>query len=247
MLALLYPPSCPLCEAPLSPDSTSVAFLCPKCEEGLERLGPPWCARCGAPLPPDDGQGKDLCADCGTRRERVPFERARAYGPYEGRLAALIKLYKYGGERALARPLAELLAERFKSEGFDGEVDAIAFVPMSRRRQRERGFNQAERLARRLGRLVGKPVVAALRRARETAPQEALTRAERLTNVRGAFAARSRARREGEGVLLVDDVYTTGATARECAQALKAAGYARVYVLTVARTVSHAHDHDHAR
>ena len=164
----------------------------------------------------------------------MPFEWARAFGPYEGRLAQLIQLYKYGGERALARLLASLLHELLQAEGFTQEIDGITFVPMSRKRRRERGFNQAELLARRLGQLIQAPVFSALLKTKETEPQEALSRAERLKNLQGAFAARGRAR--CERVLLVDDVYTTGATVRECAQALKAGGYEHVYVLTVART-----------
>ncbi len=232
-LFLLYPPRCPLCET-----RSEGAFVCSECFDQLERLEPPGCARCGEPLLPkgtqasEQEQMRDLCDRCGT--QRVPFERARAYGPYEGRLARLIQLYKYGGERALARVLASSLYELLQAERLTQEIDGITFVPMSRKRQRERGFNQAELLARRLGRLTRKPVFSALHKVQETKPQEALSRAERLQNLKGAFASHGQARYES--VLLVDDVYTTGATAWECAQALKEAGYERVYVLTVART-----------
>jgi ComF family protein len=164
----------------------------------------------------------------------VPFEWARTFGPYEGQLARLIQLYKYGGERALARVLASLLHELLEANGLAQAIEGITFVPMSRKRQRERGFNQAELLARRLGQLTRKPVFSALRKVQETKPQEALSRAERLQNLKGAFAPHGQA--HYESVLLVDDVYTTGATAWECAQALKEASYKRVYVLTVART-----------
>lgn len=235
-LFLLYPPQCPLCETRLH--SLQSSLVCPKCLEELERQESPWCVRCGESFLPTDAQAlgreqtKDLCDRCGT--QRVPFERARAYGPYEGRLARLIQLYKYGGERALARVLASLLYELLQAERLTQEIDGITFVPMSRKRQRERGFNQAELLARRLGQLTRKPVFSALHKVQETKPQEALSRAERLQNLKGAFASHGQARYES--VLLVDDVYTTGATAWECAQALKEAGYKRVYVLTVART-----------
>ncbi len=230
-LGLLYPPECALCGRPLNDDLPQgpSGFLCEGCQQelGRERLKPPYCVRCGEPLPPS---GIDLCRGCALGR--VPFERARSYGLYEGRLARLVRLFKYHKEPALAGALSSLLAEVVAREGL--EFEGITYVPLGRRRLRERGFNPAERLARALGKLCGKPVFPALRKARETVPQEALSRRERLLNLRGSFAPLGRAR--CESVLLVDDVYTTGATVRECASVLREAGYERVFVVTVART-----------
>lgn len=220
VLSLLYPPRCALCDAP--PERGTV---CAGCLTRLERLAPPWCEICGGPLPHD---GSDLCARCA--HSRVPFARARSFGPYEGGLARLIQLLKYHGERALARDLAPLLITVL-----DGmEIEGLTFVPMSPSRRRARGFNQAELLARHLGRRLGVPVFPALRKTRETPPQEALSRPERLRSLGGAFAPLGPAR--CESVLLVDDVYTTGATVTECSRALRTAGYERVFVVTLART-----------
>lgn len=233
-LGLLYPPECALCERPLDFDEDDSPrgpsrFLCARCREGLEkeRIQPPYCARCGEPLPNGDA---DLCGGCALAA--VPFEGARSYGLYEGGLARLVQLLKYHREPALAGGLALLLTDVITREGI--EFEGITYVPLSKRRLRERGFNQAERLARALGRLCGAPVFPALRKTRETVPQEALSRRERLLNLRGSFAPLGRAR--CESVLLIDDVYTTGATVRECSSVLKEAGYERVFVLTVART-----------
>ena len=233
-LGLLYPPECALCERPLDFDEDDPLqgpprFLCERCWEELrrERIELPYCARCGEPLP---GPAVDLCGGCA--HTTAPFEKARSYGLYEGCLARLVKLLKYHREPALAGELASLLAEVVAQERM--EFEAITFVPLSRRRLRERGFNQAERLARALGKLCGAPVFPALRKARETLPQEALSRRERLLNLQGSFAPLGRAR--CPRILLIDDVYTTGATVRECSSVLKEAGYERVFVLTVART-----------
>mgnify|MGYP005841131679 CR=1 FL=1 len=222
-LKLLYPPHCYLCGKPLED-----GFLCPSCYAQLPRPAQdePGCARCGAPLA---DPALDLCPECAARPWF--FAEARSFGYYEAGLAELIKGLKFGGERALAHELARYLFEA-GGELF-GRAEALTFVPMTRRKQRERGFNQAELLARQLGRLSGLPLVSALTKVRETEDQTALGPEERRTNVRGAFAPLREA--QHEAILLVDDVYTTGATAEECSRALREGGYGEVLVLTVAR------------
>ena len=230
-LNVLYPPRCALCEASLEHDRQDEhRFVCAGCLARIERITSPWCGVCGGPLTHDE---HDLCARCA--HQQIPFALARSFGPYEGELARLIQLLKYHGERALAQDLAALLMETLTGEGLEGEIAGITFVPMSPKRARARGFNQAELLARHLGRRIGVPVFPALRKTRETPPQEALSRPERLLSLVGAFAPQGRPARCGS-VLLVDDVYTTGATVVECSRALKAAGYERVFVVTLART-----------
>lgn len=223
-LKLLYPPHCYLCGRPLED-----GLLCPSCYAGLRRPKPdePLCARCGAPLA---DPALDLCPECADRPWF--FAEARSFGYYEAGLAELVKGLKFGGERALARELARYLFEA--GGGFLARAEALTFVPLTRRKCRQRGFNQAELLARQLGRLTGLPVIPALAKVRETQEQTALGPEERRANVRGAFAPCGEARHEA--ILLVDDVYTTGATAEECSRALREAGYEEVFVLTVART-----------
>ena len=221
VVRLLYPPHCYLCGLPLEE-----GYLCPSCHGELPRLAPPWCARCGGPL--EDPEG-DLCLGCANRPWF--FDRARSFGLYQGGLAELVQGLKYRGERALARELARYLLEA--GEDLLQLSEALTFVPLTPAKRRERGFNQAELLARELGRLTGLPTVSTLEKVRETVDQTGLGPKERWTNVRGAFAPLGPAR--SERILLVDDVYTTGATAEECSRALRESGYGEIYVLTVAR------------
>lgn len=227
-LHLLYPPRCPLCERPLDGERVKKRFICEGCLAGIGKLKPPWCLRCGEPF--ERSGERDLCERCA--HESLPYERARAFGLYEGDLARLIRLFKFGGERALAGELAHLLAQAL--EEIDVEVEGITFVPMHLQDQRARGFNQSELLAKQLGRLIEIPVFPTLRKPRRTRPQVELALKERLENLRGAFAPLGPAR--CERLLLIDDVYTTGATTVECSRVLQEAGYEEIYVLTVART-----------
>jgi ComF family protein len=157
-------------------------------------------------------------------------------GPYEGGLRFLIHELKFRGRERVAERLAERILQ---VPGFEGVLspDAVLVpVPLHPRRWRERGFNQSELLANALGRRSGRPVAAkTLVRRKDTAPQTGLTRAGRRSNVAGAFAVRHRGSVAGRVAVLVDDVVTTGATARACADALRAAGATDVRLLTAAR------------
>jgi competence protein ComFC len=211
-LRLLYPPHCYLCGIPIEG-----GYICNNCYEGLARipLEGPLCARCGAPLA--DPQA-DICGECADRPWF--FDRARSFGFYENGLAELVKGLKYRGERALARELARYL--RLAGEGLLDRAEALTFVPLTRAKLRERGFNQAELLAEELSRLTGLPLVAALQKIKQTEDQTKLSLKERQENVRGAFAPLEEAR--FSRIALIDDVYTTGATAEECSRALREGG-----------------------
>jgi ComF family protein len=149
-----------------------------------------------------------------------------------------IHAFKFGGRRTLADPLGDLLAGLGLSALPGAAPDVLVPVPLHPCRARERGYNQALLLARRLERAWGVPVaVDALRRAVATQPQADLDAAARRRNVRDAFAVHSPELVAGRHVLLVDDVLTTGATAGECAMSLRRAGAATVGVLTVARAL----------
>jgi ComF family protein len=173
-----------------------------------------------------------------------PFIRAMAYGSYDGGLRELIHLLKYDGVRPAANVLGRMLAEVIMGlEPAMGNSVMVVPVPLHARKLRQRGFNQSEMIAR--AALKVKPserfVLGAnvMLRQRETESQIGLTRHQRRENMRGAFAVAKSQELNGREVLLVDDVFTTGTTASECARVLRRAGATKVWVATVARTLKH--------
>jgi ComF family protein len=228
-LDLVFPPLCPACDGMLGAGRRDP--LCGACWEGFERIAPPWCRCCGAPLGIEG-----LCGACRSRRPRFAYARAAVL--YGDLVREAIHAFKFGGRRGLANPLGDLLAGLGLSALPGAAPDALVPVPLHPRRARERGYDQALLLARRLERAWGVPVVAdALLRAVPTQPQTDLDAAARRRNVRDAFAVRRPELIAGRHVVLVDDVLTTGATAGECARSLYRAGAAAVGVLTVARAL----------
>jgi predicted amidophosphoribosyltransferase len=217
VLDLLLPQRCLVCNAPGSQ-------LCGGCHERLPRIRPPLCARCGAPT----AWPVSSCRECGGRR--LAFACARAALAYDELVRALVASWKERGLRRLAPIAAALVAEVV----LPPEVAALTFVPGDGDRAAQRGHHPPERLARELGRLWGLPVEPLLTRVRRGPRQRGLPRTERMRNVRGAFAAVKRAPTR---VALVDDVYTSGATANAAAAALRKAGARRVEVVTFARVV----------
>jgi ComF family protein len=161
------------------------------------------------------------------------FDAVYSYGSYEGTLRKLIHLFKYDGVRPLARALGESLALALPR---DQSFDAIVPMPLHWWKRWQRGFNQADLLAREISRRWNVPVRGVVTRQRATAPQAGLTNSQRRLNVSGAFRVKRGIRLKGLRVLLVDDVLTTGATASACARALKRAGAAHVSLLALART-----------
>jgi ComF family protein len=236
-LDLLFPALCPVCDRALADGRRDP--LCGDCWSALPRLAPPVCTRCGRPLPALDAPAAPPAAvalPCGTCAADPPaFTWARAAAEYRGTLREALHAFKFNGKRWLARPLAELIVEQCGA-ALPAGAAALVPVPLSRERERERGFNQAALLAERLARPLDVPVRARwLARLRATLPQSELSASERARNVRGVFGASSAV--AGLHVIVVDDVLTTGATAGECARALRAAGAAEVGVLTVARVL----------
>jgi ComF family protein len=189
-----------------------------------------FCAACRTPFLnpfPLDESGR--CALC--RAGLTGFDEAYSYGSYEGTLRKLIHVFKYERVQPLKRPLGEFLARALP---LDRQFDLVVPMPLHWIRRWQRGFNQAELLARQVARRWGVPVRNVVRRKRATTPQAGLTNAKRRANVRGVFKVKSSLK--GLRVLLVDDVMTTGASASACARALKRAGAAHVTLLALART-----------
>jgi ComF family protein len=192
--------------------------------------------------------GESRCGLC--RRTEPPFARATAYGSYESGLRELIHLLKYGGVRPAANVLGRMLAEAIATLEPELPADSIAVVPvpLHRIKLRQRGFNQAE-LILRAALKIKQPgdrlrlCAGVLERKRETASQIGLTSHQRRENLRGAFGVAQPEAVKGREVLVVDDVYTTGATVSECTRVLRRAGATKVWVATVARTLKISAQH----
>ena len=202
------------------------SWLCGRCRSRIRRLEEPLCRRCGAEV-------ESARSDCGCRARLKSLSRLRSAAAYEGPLEIALQRFKYHGWRRLSAPLALLVAERLVVEGVSAPW-AVA-VPLHISRQRQRGFNQSELLARELRRRLSltKPP-GELVRTRPTPPQVGHDRRWRLDNVKDAFAWRGSPLNAGS-ILLIDDVATTGATLEACAAALRAAGSGPVMGVSVAR------------
>jgi ComF family protein len=226
----VFPDECRLCEQPLR--NISSIPVCPSClllPQPLQAAS--FCAACRTPFvdsyPLDE---HDLCTVC--RRSQVNFDATYSFGSYEGPLRKLIHLFKYAKVESLALPLSRFLIRAMPiSEGFD----VIIAMPMHWRKKWERGFNQAELLARPLAERYGLKLSTNLRRKRYTRSQAGLTETQRQQNLKNSFCVKKAEQIAGKRVLLVDDVLTTGATLRAAAGALKRAGAAHVSALTLAR------------
>jgi ComF family protein len=230
VFSLIFPDECRICAQPLR--EVSRIPVCRGCLLKPEPLAAEYfCVQCRVPFRsayPLDEQGR-----CGLCRRGVSgFDAAYSFGFYEDELRELIHLFKYGRVRTLAKPLGRLLAVALPR---DQRFDVIVPMPLHWRKRWKRGFNQSVLLASEIGRRSNVPVKNALRRIRFTATQAGLTNAKRRLNVSGAFRARKSPGLDGQRVLLVDDVMTTGATAASCARALKLAGARQVTLLTLAR------------
>ncbi len=220
--------------------------VCCVCREpGRYSSRHPWCEKCAREmreaqtcLPNCDLCGKyletdaQLCLDCQTNPPG--FNIARAVGPYEKdgyRIA--IKVLKFLGRKYLAGQMGRMMAEVVKNEPRFSPLDIIIPVPASLGSLNQRGFNQTEILAKHIARQLKLPMDKnLLLRVKETPAQRELTREEREKNLLCAFEVRDPEKIKGKNILLVDDVYTTGSTARECTRSFKRAGAGRVSVIT---------------
>lgn len=172
----------------------------------------------------------DLCTVC--RESLVSFDAAYSFGSYEGPLRKLIHVFKYGKVESLAQPLGRFLLQSLPLEQ---RFDLIIAMPMHWRKRWERGFNQAELLAKPVAKRYGAKLATNLRRRRYTKPQAGLSEAQRRENLRNCFSVARPRQVAGKRVLVIDDVFTTGATLRAAAAALKEAGASYVCALTLAR------------
>jgi ComF family protein len=236
LFCVLFPADCRICRSAL----TKISNL-PVCDACLGRIVPlegTLCSACGEKLLGQRfaGDSTPLCALC--RRVAPRFRKAVAYGAYEGALRELLHVFKYQRIRPAAPLLGRLLSQTLATAGVPDSLLVVA-VPLAPGKQRVRGFNQAEEIARALMRVHPTGGIqldtTSLIRSRETVSQTGLTRHQRQANLRGAFAVTRPEKLRGQKILLVDDVMTTGATAGECARVLMRAGAGEVFVAAVAR------------
>ena len=230
-LAFVYPQACQICgNAHATPEE---GFVCADCRQEIQFIRPPYCERCGLPYP-GEITNTFVCSNC--HDTKLHFTHARSVIAANGPALEIIHRYKY--QRALwFEPwLAGLLIREAGPVLRAEKWDCLVPVPLHPGKEAEREFNQAERLARRLGQATGITVnTRLLRRILPTRTQTKLTREERAENVRRAFTPVPGADCAGKRVVVFDDVLTTGATTNACARALKACGAAEVSVWTLAR------------
>jgi ComF family protein len=230
-LDLLLPPHCLTCDQPVA----APGQLCPACFGKTHLITAPYCVRCGVPFEAADlGGTTGECMHC--RIDPPPWGTARAALRYDDQTRRILLPFKYGDRVEIARALAPLMA-RAGAELLR-EADWVVPVPLHRRRLIARRYNQAALLARAVARIAGrKPLLDALQRVRWTRPLAEMSPARRKAEVDAAIRVRPNRRLaiEDARVLLIDDVLTSGATARSCVGALLGCGAARVDVLAAAR------------
>jgi ComF family protein len=249
LFTTLFPSDCRICGLPLL--NISRLPVCPDCLSQIHPIHGKVCSICGervlSAYPVSDETGSRRCPVC--RRVDRPFSRAVAFGSYDEGLRDLIHLLKYNGVRPAAGALGRMLASPIAAleAVFEQPRVLVIPVPLYKGKRRQRGFNQAELIARAAWHACGSERLQlapdVLARTRDTKSQIGLSGHERRAHLRGAFAVPRTAEVTGREVLLVDDVYTTGATVSECARVLRRAGAAQVWVATVARTMKLASKH----
>lgn len=239
LFAALFPSDCRLCGEPL--ENISRLPVCSNCLLAIAPISGVTCDVCAERLPGlRQSLGSQLCSAC--QEAQPAFSKAAAYGAYDGELRELIHLLKYEQVVPAAAVLGRMLAEAIEKLEIAESV-LVGPVPLHLSKRRQRGFNQAELIARAALKASRNAFPDAelttnlLERTRPTASQIGLTLPQRAENMRGAFRVAHLSRVAGRNVLLVDDVLITGTTASECARILRKAGAANVWVATVARTV----------
>ncbi|MCM1307091.1 MAG: ComF family protein [Butyrivibrio sp.] len=203
-------------------------WLCEGCGDKITYIRQPMCFKCGKQL---DSEERELCRDCTVKKHN--FDRGVAAFGYSDAMKKSMYAFKYGNRREYAAFYAKTLLERYGGIVRGWNAQAVVPVPLHPSRYRSRGYNQAEVLAREIGRLTGIAVDAGtLVRTKKTTPQKELSGRERNINIENAFQI-AKSVVKYKSIIIVDDIYTTGATIDECALTLKAGGADRVYFMSV--------------
>lgn len=220
---LIYPSGCHIC------GQASEELICRTCLSSLSFIQPPLCHKCGKPC----HLVVYCCREC--RGKRFAFNTARAVGLYQGELRRAIHKFKYLNARRLGEVFARLAIKALESESSFWDVDLVSYVPLTRKKEAKRGYNQAQIFAQEVSKLVGRPNLSLLICNRQTEDQSKLNPDNRRKNVKGAFSLQRSSEAKDKNILLVDDVFTTGFTLNECARTLLSGGAKKVNALTIAR------------
>jgi competence protein ComFC len=228
---IFFPSLCELCSNLLELPGEKI--VCRSCLQGIKPHRTSYCLSCGKFF--SGSSEPHYCRRC--VEQRPAFSGHRSCGQYVGKLKDVIILYKYRGFSVLGSHLAEFIYKSLgKEESLWWETDAIIPVPLHSEKEKERGFNQSQILAKELAKRKQIPLIEnQLIKVRRTLPQTSLEAKEREKNLKGVFEVRNREKIEGKIVLLVDDVFTTGSTLQECSLILRRAGALEVKALTVAQ------------
>ncbi len=238
LLNFIFPLDCKICEKPIR--ESKGYSICEDCFKTIELIERPYCAKCGKPLIPTDffKQNREiLCLDC--KRKKYSFEFSCSTGIYDKVLKKCIHLFKYYGEKKLAKPLGKLMVDSLvKNDEFKRKIDLIIPVPLHRNDLKKRGFNQSVLLGKVTGDYLSIPVRENVLVKKKLTPfQVNLSKKERKINILGAFSVEKPEEIKGKNILILDDVFTTGATVEECTKELMKARAKNIFVLTLARTV----------
>lgn len=221
LMDLVFPRRCPICDAVMAYGEQGICNR----HKTLPYVTGPVCMKCGKELSEAE---QEYCEDC--RRHTRSFKRAYPVFRYEEPVASSVLAIKYHNKREYVDYYGNLLAERLRKAGVADRIQIILPVPIHKRRRKKRGYNQAELLAEVVGRQLHLPVDKThLLRVSETAPQKELSPLERANNIKQALEVKMLPA-EWKTVLLIDDIYTTGATVQACTEALQEAGVEQVYV-----------------
>lgn len=202
--------------------------ICKSCSEKIDYIQEPLCKKCGKPIHSQEGE---FCFDC--QRRMLHYEQGRSLWLHKRPVSSSIYDFKYKNKRVYGEIYGREMAEQFNDLIRMWEIDVLIPVPLHRKRQRKRGYNQAEIIARELGKRLGIPVdMSVIIRERETTPQKELGQKNRRKNLKKAFCLTGK-RLIGKNILLIDDIYTTGSTIDAMAEVLMKTGCEKIYFLTI--------------
>ncbi|MCG2711452.1 MAG: ComF family protein [Candidatus Omnitrophica bacterium] len=229
---IIYPRYCLICSKSI--DDSSYEGACKACLEKIDVNAAPFCKKCGASLKSSTAMANDSCAEC--RHKQYYFDRALSVCEYAGIARKCIQLFKYKRKLKIGRNLSKIMLAFLKKHFTLDSIDLIMAVPLHRSKLKERGFNQAEILAEFIRLNLDIPAsFDNLKRVRKTLSQYQLPLGKRQKNMRDAFGCADKVFFKNKSILIVDDIFTTGATLNECSRVLKNAGAKKVYTLTIAR------------